>query len=66
VKALLTIWLVITAAILWWPTHQVGFAARWVSMPPSINLETYRAAVKAAARPSFCQWDYPSSGCRVS
>jgi len=65
-RVLLISWLVMTATVLWWPTHQSGFAARWVSMPPSINLETYRAAVKAAARPSFCQWDYPSSGCRVS
>jgi hypothetical protein len=29
-------------------------------MPPSINLETYRAAVKAAARPAFCVWNYPA------
>jgi hypothetical protein len=35
-------------------------------MPPSINLETYRAARKAAARPSFCQWDYPGAACRIS
>jgi hypothetical protein len=57
-----------TALLIWllmvWPSP--GFSTRWVSMPPSINLETYRAAVKAAARPSFCQWDYPGSGCRVS
>ena len=57
-----------TALLIWllvvWPSP--GFAARWVSMPPSISLETYHAARKAAARPSFCQWDYPGSGCRVS
>jgi hypothetical protein len=43
-----------------------SFDARWVDLPPSINLETYRAAVKAAARPSFCQWIGPDGGCRVS
>jgi hypothetical protein len=57
-KALL-IWLLVV-----WPPP--GFNARFVAMPPSINLETYRAAVKAAARPSFCQWYYPGSGCRIS
>ena len=59
-------WVMVTAAVLWWPTHQLGFDARWVAMPPSISLETYRAARKASARPSFCQWDYPGSGCRAS
>jgi hypothetical protein len=66
VKVLLIVWMAITAAILWWPTHQTGFKARWVVMPPSISLETYRAARKAAARPSFCMWHSLDSGCRVS
>ena len=29
-KALLIAWMAITAAILWWPTHQPRFEARWV------------------------------------
>ena len=33
------------AALLWWP-HAPSFDARWVAMPPNINLETYRAARK--------------------
>ena len=57
-----------TALLIWllvvWPSP--GFNARFGAMPPSISLETYRAARKASARPSFCQWDYPGSGCRVS
>jgi hypothetical protein len=43
-----------------------GFNARFVAMPPSINLETYRAARKAAARPSYCMWTGPDTACRVS
>ena len=54
-----------TAALLWWPTHQPGFEARWVAMPPSLNHETYRAARKAAARPSYCMWSGPDTACRV-
>jgi hypothetical protein len=57
-KPLLIIWLL-------WP-HVPGFEARWVTMPPSIDLDTYRAAIKAAARPSFCMWDYPGTACRLS
>jgi hypothetical protein len=57
-----------TALLIWllvaWPAP--GFNARWVDMPPSINLETYRAARKAAARPSFCKWNGPDTPCRVS
>jgi hypothetical protein len=65
-KALLIAWVAITAAILWWPTHQVGFKARWVQLPPAMSWEMLDRARKASARPSFCQWDYPGSGCRVS
>jgi hypothetical protein len=57
---LLLIWLLVA-----WPSAS-GFQTRWVALPPSINLETYRAARKAAARPSFCQWDGPDTACRVS
>jgi hypothetical protein len=57
-----------TALLIWllvvWPSP--GFNARWVAMPSSINLETYRAARKATARPSFCMWDYPGTSCRIS
>jgi len=55
----LVIWLLVTVS---YPSFQ----GRWVSLPPSINLETYRAAVKAAARPSFCKWNGPDTPCRVS
>jgi hypothetical protein len=48
-KALL-IWLLVV-----WP-HPPGFAARWVSLPSSISLQTYLAARKASARPSYCVW----------
>ena len=65
-RVLLISWLVMTATVLWWPTHQSGFAARWVAMPPSINLETYLAAVKAAARPSFCMYHDIGTACRFS
>jgi hypothetical protein len=57
---LLLIWLLVA-----WPNAST-FQTRWVSLPPSINIETYRAARKAAARPSFCQWDYPGTPCRLS
>ena len=43
-----------------------GFKARWVALPSSINLETYLAARKASARPTFCKWDGPNTACRVS
>jgi hypothetical protein len=66
-KALLLIgWLVVTAAVLWWPTHKHGFDARWVSLPPSIALETYEAARKASGRPSFCMYHDIGTACRVS
>jgi hypothetical protein len=55
----LVIWLLVTVS-------HPSFQGRWVSLPPSINLETYRAAVKAAARPSFCKWNGPDTPCRVS
>jgi hypothetical protein len=57
-----------TALLIWllvvWPSP--GFTARWVSMPPSISLETYLAAVKAAARPSFCMYHDIGTACRFS
>ena len=56
---LLLIWLLVV-----WP-NAPGFDARFEAMPPSINLDTYRA-VKASAQPSFCMWNGPDSGCRVS
>jgi hypothetical protein len=65
-KTLLIGWMVATAAVLWWPSRPVVFETRWVSMPPSINLETYRAARKASARPSFCMWAGPETACRLS
>jgi hypothetical protein len=56
----LLVWLLMTLS-------HPSFEGRWVSsLPPSINLETYRAAVKAAARPSFCKWNGPDTPCRVS
>ena len=65
-KALLIAWVAITAAILWWPTHQPRFEARWVSMPPAMNWEMLDRARKAGARPSFCKWNGPDTPCRVS
>jgi hypothetical protein len=65
-KALLIAWMVITAALLWWPTHQLGFDARWVAMPPAMSFEMLDRARKAAARPSFCMWNYPGTACRLS
>jgi hypothetical protein len=53
-KALLIAWVAISAAILWWLTHQPNFERRWVAMPSSLNLETYLKARKA--RPAFCIW----------
>ena len=61
-------WVMVTAAVLWWPTHQLGFDARWVAMPPAMSWETIDRARKASALPSFCMWemfDYPGGGCRV-
>jgi hypothetical protein len=69
-KALLIAWMAMAAAIL--GSHNLslaergGFRARWPDMLPSINLETYGAARKAAARPSFCKWNGPDTPCRVS
>jgi hypothetical protein len=67
--AILLTFVVVTAAALLWRPHAPSFDARWVAMPPNINLETYRAARKASARPAFCMWemfDYPGGGCRAS
>jgi len=59
-----------TALLIWLLVvlYHPRFDARWPqAMPPSLDFETYRAAVKAAARPSFCVWDYPAdTTCRVS
>jgi len=49
-KALLIAWAAITAAILWWPTHQVGFKARWVQLPPAMSWATFEAARKRNER----------------
>jgi hypothetical protein len=69
-KALLIAWMAVTAAILGWhnlsPAERGGFQTRWPDMPPSINLETYTAARKAAARSSYCMWTGPDTACRVS
>ena len=52
-KAVLIIgWAALAAALLLGPqlpTAAPDFDARFVAMPPSISLETYHAAVKAAA-----------------
>ena len=42
--AILLTFVVVTAAALLWRPHAPSFDARWVAMPPNINLETYRAA----------------------
>jgi len=57
-KPLILVWLAVTAALLLGPLrpHAPGFNARFVVMPASINLETYRAARKASVRPSYCMW----------
>jgi hypothetical protein len=55
----LVIWLLVTVS-------HPSFQGRWVSLPPSIAFETYLAAQKAAARPSFCKWNGPDTPCRVS
>jgi hypothetical protein len=69
-KALLIIgWVVLVAAMLLWPQLPMaapGFNARFVALPPSISLETYIAASKASARPSYCMWTGPDRACRVS
>jgi hypothetical protein len=58
--ALVLIWLL---AVVW--GQPVTFKQRWPEMPPAMSLETLQAARKAAARPSFCQWDFPGTPCRV-
>jgi hypothetical protein len=30
-----------------------------------MSIEQHSAARKAAARPSFCQWNYPGTACRI-
>jgi hypothetical protein len=53
----------IASLIIWFTVmHPVTFDARFGTMPSSIDLQTYRAAVKAAARPSFCMWTYVDCG----
>jgi hypothetical protein len=56
----LVIWLLVTVS------HPTGFNARFVTMPPSMSWEMLDRARKASARPSFCQWNYPGTACRVS
>jgi hypothetical protein len=65
-KALFIAWVAITAAILWWPTHQVGFEARWVQLPPAMSWATFQAARKATGRPSFCMYHDIGTACRLS
>jgi hypothetical protein len=51
-------WVIIAAAIMCWPTRPTGFNARWVNMPPSMSLETFQAARKLSAQPSFCAYAF--------
>jgi hypothetical protein len=50
--------------------HSSSFEQRWpANMPATMSWDTFEAARKASARPSFCTWemfDYPGGGCRVS
>jgi hypothetical protein len=65
-KALLIGWLALVATPLLWQPRRVVFEARWLAMPPAMNWEMLDRARKASARPSFCQWDYPGTACRIS
>jgi hypothetical protein len=39
----------------WFAEPQQSFHQRWpAAMPPAISLQTFHAARKASARPSFC------------
>jgi hypothetical protein len=58
--ALVLIWLL---AVVW--GQPITFKSRWVEMPAAMTWETITKARKAAARPSFCQWDFPGTPCRV-
>jgi hypothetical protein len=47
------------------PAH--SFEKRWpVAMAPAISWEAFQTARAVAARPSFCQWNYYGSACRLS
>jgi hypothetical protein len=55
----LVIWLLVTVS-------HPSFQGKWVSLPPSIAIETYEAARKASGRPSFCMYHDTGTACRLS
>jgi hypothetical protein len=59
-KTLLRIasWILVAAAIVWWPTRPTSFQTRWVSMPAAMSWDTISKARKASARPSFCAYEF--------
>jgi hypothetical protein len=50
----------------WLAPPERRFEQRFVSMPPAMPLETFLTSRAAAKRPSFCQWNYFGSACRIS
>jgi hypothetical protein len=57
-----------TALLVWLLVLVVhpSFEQRWVAMPPAMSIQMLDRARKAAARPSFCQWNYPGTACGLS
>jgi hypothetical protein len=67
-KTLLALWLTAIAVLVWLAIPRPdSFEKRWpVAMPVAMPMQTFNAARKAAARPSFCKWNGPDTPCRVS
>lgn len=58
-KALLACWLTAIAVLLWLAMPRpASFEKRWPALPPSMSLQVYDAARKAATRPSACVYHY--------
>ena len=61
----LVVWAAVGAAIIWWQSRPIGFAQRFVSMPPAMTWDTIVKARKASQRPAFCPYAWADK-CRVS
>ena len=59
--------LVLAAAIVawWWQSRPIGFAQRFVSMPPAMSWDTIVKARKASQHPAFCPYAWADK-CRIS
>ena len=48
----------------WWQSRPIGFAQRFVSMPPAMSWDTIVKARKASQHPAFCPYAWWGA-CRI-